>query len=186
MSQEIDWRREDTVQELGYRVAHERVPDLRVRWHALWLLRQGYTRLAVRHLLGIHRCTLNTWLAWYQLGGCTEVACHRRGNQQGASCHLTDEQLAELAAWAAEGTFYTYEDAQHWIIETWAVEYTYDGVRSLLNRIGIYPRVPRPLASDADLTMQAAWKKGGCGRRCVLKTRLAPRRWAGVTSFVSV
>ena len=182
MSHGITWRAEDTEHELGYRFSQETDGELRLRWHALWLLRQGYTRRAVVQALGIHRRTLCTWLAWYQSGGCAEVARHRLGAGNGQACHLTDDQLAELAAWAADGTFYTYEDAQQWIAETWQVNYTYDGVRSLLNRIGIYPRIPRPLASATNLAVQEAWKKGGCGRHCVRNTRLAPRGWAGVMS----
>jgi transposase len=182
----ITWRAEDMESELAYRYHAEQAPALRLRWHALWLLRQGYSRQTVARLLGINPRTLYDWIAWYQDGGCQAVANHHQGWHTGHGCRLTDDQLAELAAWAADGTFYTYEDAQHWIAETWQVEYTYDGVRSLLNRIGIYPRVPRPLARDADLTVQEAWKKGGCGGHYVRKTRLVPRGWAGVTSSGSV
>ena len=104
MSQEIEWRTEDTESELRYRYAHETCPDLRSRWHALWLLRQGYT---------------------------------------------------------------------------------YDGMRNLLDRIGIHPRVPRPLAVPADLAAQEAWQKGGCVKRSVCTKRLAPRGWVGAMSFAS-
>lgn len=63
MSQDIAWRAEDTESELGYRLVHETIPELRLRWQALWLLRQGYTRQAVVQALGIHRCTLER--VWY-------------------------------------------------------------------------------------------------------------------------
>jgi transposase len=167
MSQGIDWRVDDTESELGYRFSHETVPELCRRWHALWLLRQGYTRSAVVQALGIHSRTLCDWIAWYQTGGCTEVARHRVGAGNGWVCRLTEEQLAELAAWAADGTFFTYEDARQWVADTWQVSYSYDGMRSLLDRIGIHPRVPRPLAVQADLVAQEAWKKGdACGALC--------------------
>jgi len=130
----IDWRDEDTSSELGYRYSHEASPELRPRWQALWLLRQGYTRQAVVQSLGIHRRTLCDWIAWYQTGGCAEVARHRQWEGNGQSCWLTVEQQAELAAWAAIGTFYTIEDARHWVAETWHVAYTYDGRRTLLAR----------------------------------------------------
>jgi transposase len=178
----ITWRAEDTESELAYRYRTEQAPELRIRWHALWLLRQGHTRPTVTRILGINPRTLYDWIAWYQAGGCRAIARHRQGWHTGHGCRLTDEQLAELAAWAAAGQFYTYEDAQHWIAETWQVPYAYDGVRSLLNRIGLYPRVPRPLATDTDLAEQDAWKKGDCGTRCGRTKRLAPRGWAGVMS----
>jgi transposase len=186
MERGITWRAEDTESELAYRYRTEQAAELCRRWHALWLLRQGHTRQAVTRILGINPRTLYDWIAWYQDGGCPAIARHRQGWHIGHHCRLTDDQLAELAAWAADGQFYTYEEAQQWIAETWQVRYTYDGVRSLLNRLGIYPRVPRPLAANTDLTEQDAWKKGGCERRCVLNTRLAPRGWAGVTSSGSV
>ncbi|MHB9134455.1 MAG: helix-turn-helix domain-containing protein [Armatimonadota bacterium] len=113
------------------------------------------------------------------------MARHRLGAGNGQLCRLTEEQLAELAAWAADGTFYTYEDARQWVADTWHVLYTYDGIRSLLDRIGIHPRVPRPLAGAADLAAQEAWKKGGSVRHCVHNTRLAPRGSAGVMSSAS-
>jgi transposase len=174
MLQGINWRAADSESELGYRFSHEAVSDLRPRWQALWLLRQGYTRRAVVQALGIHPRTLCDWIAWYNIGGCAEVAKHRLGMGNGQTCRLTEEQLAELAAWAAEGTFYTYEEARQWVANTWQVRYSYDGVRSLCDRIGIHPRVPRPLASQADAVAQEAWKNGGCVRRSVRKKRLAP------------
>lgn len=175
MSQGINWRAEDTASELGYRFSHEVASDLRLRWQALWLLRQGYTRRAVVQALGIHPRTLCDWIAWYHIGGCAEVVRHRLGAGNGQACRLTGEQLAELAAWAAEGTFYTYDAARQWIAATWQVHYTYDGMRSLFARIGIHPRVPRPLAAQADLAAQDAWKKGGYARRFVRKPRRVPR-----------
>jgi transposase len=171
----IVWRTQDTISELAYRYQSEPVAALRSRWQALWLLRQGYTRKTVAHLVGINPRTLRDWLAWYKGGGCAEVALHQRGAGNGQRCRLTEEQLAELAAWAATGAFYTYTDAQHWVADTWQVVYTYDGIRSLVNRIGIHPRVPRPLATQADRAVQEAWNKGGCARRCVRKRRRALR-----------
>lgn len=182
MSHGIDWHVEDTESELGYRFAHEAAPDLRLRWQALWLLRQGYTRRAIVQALGIHSRTLCDWIAWYNSGGCAEVVQHRLGAGNGQVCRLSEEQLAELAAWAADGTFYTYEEARQWVADMWQVAYSYDGIRSLLNRIEIHPRVPRPLATQANLAVQAAWKKGGCVRRYRRTTRLAPRGWGGVMS----
>jgi transposase len=176
MTSSIAWRPADSENELYYRYRYETIAELRPRWQALWLLRQGYTRQAVTQALGIHERTLRDWLAWYQLGGCPEVARHRLGGGQGHLCRLTVEQLAELAAWAADGLFYTYEDAQQWVAETWQVSYTYDGIRSLLNRIGIHPRVPRPVANQADLAAQEAWKKGGCIQRSARISRIgAPK-----------
>lgn len=175
MEDYIAWRADDTEDELRYRYRSERVSELRPRWQALWLLRQGYSRKHVVQYVGIHPRTLCEWIAWYTRGGCAEVARHRLGAGNGQACWLTDDQLDELAAWAGFGALPTYEDARQWVAGTWQVSYSYDGIRTLLNRIGIHPRVPRPLAVQADLDAQAAWKKGGCVRRCVRATRRALR-----------
>jgi transposase len=182
MESALAWHAGDTTDELEYRYHAEPVPALRPRWQALWLLRQGYPRKTVARLVGINPRTLRDWIAWYRIGGCAEVARHRLGTGNGQACRLTEEQLAELAAWAADGTFYTYADARQWVADTWQVYYTYDGMRSLLDRMGIHPRVPRPLAGAADLAAQEAWKKGGSVRRSARSKRLTPRGWAGVMS----
>lgn len=82
MHSQISWREEDSERELWYRYQSESAPELRPRWQALWLLRQGYTRKSVVHVLGINPRTLRDWLSWYQTGGCAEVAWHRRGRRQ--------------------------------------------------------------------------------------------------------
>lgn len=161
MDSGIIWLAADTEGELHYRYRYETQADLRPRWQALWLLHQGYTRKAVVQALGINPRTLRAWLAWYQTGGCAEVARHRLGGGQGHSCLLTIDQQAELAAWAEVGTFYTIDEVRRWVAATWQIAYTYDGMRSLLDRLGIHARMPRPLAAQADVDAQSAWKKGG-------------------------
>ena len=98
MEDHIAWRAHDTADELGYRYQSEHLSELRPRWQALWLLRQGYTRKTVVDLVWIHPRTLRDWIAWYNLGGCEEVAQHRLGAGNGPPCRLTYEQLDELAA----------------------------------------------------------------------------------------
>jgi len=185
MENDIAWYAGDTIDELDYRYHAEPVPELRPRWQAFWLLRQGYTRKTVVRLVEVNPRTLRDWIAWYRIGGCAQVAQHRLGAGNGQTCRLTEAQLAELAAWAATGRFYTYADARRWVAATWHVSYTTDGMRSLLDRIGIHPRVPRPLAGEADRAAQETWKKGGCVRHSVRTKRLGPRGSAGVMNSVS-
>ena len=44
--------------------------------------------------------------------------------------------------------------------QQFGVRYTEWGMRSLLHRLKISPKVPRPLAANADLAAQEAWEKG--------------------------
>jgi transposase len=175
MAYDIDWQAQDTVDEFWYRYQTEPESEVKPRWQALWLLRQGYPRRTVAHFVGINPRTLRDWIAWYTCGGCAEVTRHRLGAGNGLICRLTEDQLQEFAAWAGFGQLATYEEARQWVADTWQVQYTYDGIRSLCHRCGVYPRVPRPFAVDADLARQDAWKKGGCGTRCSRTTRLALR-----------
>ena len=41
----------------------EEVPELRVRWHALWLLRRGYKVSEVVEVLGVHERSVRRWIA---------------------------------------------------------------------------------------------------------------------------
>ncbi|MHB9022751.1 MAG: LacI family DNA-binding transcriptional regulator [Armatimonadota bacterium] len=73
----ITWRSEDTIEALSARFHNEAAPDLRPRWQALWLLRQGYARAEVAREVGVNPRTLRDWLAWYRAGGASAVAAHR-------------------------------------------------------------------------------------------------------------
>ena len=154
----IEWQEDaDTLFRL---YKEEEEPELRVRWHALWLLRRGYTVAEVEKVLGVHERSVRRWIKWYRVGGVAEVRRHRRGGRQGRTPKLTPEQQEQLKARAAEGHFRTIEDAVEWVRETFKVEYTYWGMRSLFVRLKIKRKVPRPVAVKADAEAQAAWKKG--------------------------
>lgn len=158
----IQWRDEDTVETLLARYRAEKVLELRPRWQALWLLRRGKSRSEVADVLGIHPRTLRDWVAWYRKGGCAAVAQHREGGRTGSVPRLTAEQLGEISERAARGELRTIGEAGEWVKDEFSVTYTYWGIRSVLDRLHIHPREPRPLAGKADLTVQDAWKKGGC------------------------
>ena len=154
----IDWQEDERT--LWQRYRAEPIPELRTRWHALWLLRQGRSVTAAAALVGVHRCSLQRWLGWYRRGGLAEVARHRQGGRQGRVSYLTAEQQARLKAETARGTIRTAGDAVHWVEQRFGVRYTAWGMRSLLHRLTIGPKVPRPLAAQADLAAQEAWNRG--------------------------
>ena len=154
----IAWQEDEAT--LWQRYRHEPDPEVRTRWHALWLLRQGRSATEAAALVGVHRCSVQRWLAWYRQGGLAAVARHRQGGRQGRTAYLTPEQQAQLTAETAQGTIRTVGAAVRWVERQFGVRYTYWGMRTLLHRLKISPEVPRPLAAKADLAAQEAWKRG--------------------------
>ena len=154
----IEWQEDEEALLRLYK--EEQDLELRPRWHALWLLRKGYSVAEVVMVLSIHERTLRRWIAWYRAGGVEEVRRHRKGGRQGRECWLTPKQKEKLKARAAEGGFRTIHDAVKWTEENFKVKYTYWGMRSLFVRLGIKKKVPRPKAVKASPEAQEEWKKG--------------------------
>ncbi len=154
----IEWQDDEVT--LWQRYRREPDPEVRTRWHALWLLRQGRSATETAALVGVHRCSVQRWLRWYRQGGLAAVAQPRQGGRQGRAAYLTAEQQARLKAETAQGSIRTVGEAVRWVEQQFGVTYTEWGMRSLLHRLKISPKVPRPLAANADLEAQEAWKKG--------------------------
>jgi transposase len=159
----ITWR--DEAAALYARYRSERKPDLRPRWHALWLLRTGATARDAARVLGVHERSVQQWLAWYRAGGVDEVAAHRKVGQ-GSRARLTSDQQAALLAEAATGRFRTAAAAVAWVQETFGAGYSVSGMHQLLRRLRCKPKIPRPLAEKASPEEQEAWKKGGAPPPC--------------------
>jgi transposase len=157
----------DDADALYRRYRQETKPDLRPRWHALWLVRTGATVREAARVLGVHERSVQQWLAWYRTGGVAEVAAHRRAGK-GSRARLTAAQQAALVAEAATGRFRTAAEVVGWGADVFGAAYTVSGLHQLLRRLHCNPKIPRPLAEKASLADQEAWKKGGvpslCGR----------------------
>ncbi len=159
----IPWSDEDTVAALHQRYLAEPEGVVRTRLHALWLLRQpaaGWTPMTVAAALGVQRSSVQRWLKWYRTGGLAEV-CGRRKGGVGKSSFLTPEQKAQVVAEAATGVFATAQAVRDWIEDRFGVAYTRDSMYTLLPRLGIRLKTPRPRHTKADPQAQAAWQKGG-------------------------
>jgi transposase len=157
--QEIDWQ--ESTEELydGYRA--ERDLNRRKRLQVLWLVHQGKTAAAAATEAGVGRRTVLRWLDWYRAGGLEEVLRRVPGHgAPGATCWLSAEQQAALLARCSAGAFRTYGEAQRWVNRECGVRYRYDGIHTLLTRLGAHPKVPRPTAAKADPAVQEAWNKG--------------------------
>ena len=68
-----------------------------------------------------------------------------------------------MVAEAAQGVFGSAQAVRDWIEERFGVVYTRDSMYTLLPRLGIRLKVPRPRHAKTDPQAQATWKKGGLG-----------------------
>jgi transposase len=162
--QEIDW--EESAEELYDRYRAERDLNRRKHLQVLWLVRQGRSATAAATEAGVGVRTVLRWRDWYRAGGLAEVLRRVPGHgARGAACWLSPEQQATLLAQCRCGTFRTYGEAQRWVTREFGVSYRYDGIHTLLTRLGVPPKVPRPTAAKADPAVQQAWKKGTYGTR---------------------
>ena len=162
----IPWADADTAAALRQRYLAEGEGAVRTRLHALWLLRQpaaGWTPTTVAAALGVQRSTVQLWLKWYREGGLAEV-CRRRKGGVGKPSYLTPAQQAAVVAAAATGQFATAQAVRDWIEDQFGVVYTVGSMYTLLPRLGIRLKTPRPRHTQADPQAQAAWKKGGSAK----------------------
>ena len=158
----INWAPEDTADALHAQYRAEKVAEVRTRLQALWLLRQGQGPTAVAAVVGVSRNSVQQWLRWYREGGLAAVRAHRRGGH-GTPSYLTPAQQEQLVAEAATGVFGSAQAVRDWLEERFGVVYTVGSMYTLLPRLGIRRKVPRPRHAKTDPQAQAAWKKGGSG-----------------------
>ena len=105
---------------------------------------------------------MERWLAWYRAGGLVAVLRRVPGHGAVGQPHrLTAEQRAGLLARCAAGEFRTFEEARAWVEAAYGVAYRPGGFYTSLHRLGVRPKVPRPVAERADPAAREAWKQGG-------------------------
>ncbi|MCY3660474.1 MAG: IS630 family transposase [Caldilineaceae bacterium] len=156
----VAWAAEDSETALHARYRAETVIEVRTRLQALWLLRRGESPAAVAAAVGVGLRSVHRWLQWYREGGLAAVRSHRRGGA-GKPSYLTPDQEQQLVAEAAQGVFATAGAVRDWIEEQFGVVYTIGSMYTLLPRLGIRLKTPRPRHTQADPQAQEAWKKGG-------------------------
>jgi transposase len=155
----IAWQ--ESAEQLYDRYRAARELSHRKRLHVLWLVRTGKTASAAATDAGVGLRTVLRWLDWYRAGGVAEVLRRVPGHgARGGTCWLSAEHQAALVAKCSTGAFRTYGEARCWVNQEFGVQYRYDGIHTLLTRLGVHPTVPRPTAAKADPAVQAAWKRG--------------------------
>ncbi len=156
----VPWR--ETAEELERQYRAERNVERRKRLGALWRVRAGDRVGDAGRGAGVGGRTVERWLAWYRAGGLAEVL--RRVPGQGAvgqPHRLTAAQQAQLLEHVGRGEFRTYEEARAWVEAEYGVGYRPGGFYTSLHRLGVRPKVPRPVAEKADPAARAAWQQGG-------------------------
>ena len=152
----------ETAEELEARYRAERDLARRKRLGALWLVRRGERVAEAGRLVGVGERTVFRWLGWYRQAGLAGVLRRVPGHGAvGAPQRLTAEQQRAVLEQAGRGAFRTYEEARAWVRAAYGVEYRPGGMYAALVRLGIRPKVPRPVADKADPAAREAWKQGG-------------------------
>ncbi|HET7034649.1 MAG TPA: winged helix-turn-helix domain-containing protein [Thermomicrobiaceae bacterium] len=156
----VDWA--ESAEDLYQRFTVEQDLPRRKRVQALWLGRSGRSVAEASQVAGVGERSLQRWVSWYRQGGLAAVLARVPGQgARGNPSRLTAAQQEALLAEVGTGRFRTHAAAQQWVDATFGVRYSYHGLWSLLDRLGVHPKVPRPKAAKADPDVQAAWKKGG-------------------------
>ena len=155
----VEWG--ETSQELYERYKVETDIKARKRLQVLWLVRTGQSARAAAKQAGVGERTVVRWLGWYREGGLDSVLERVPGHGAlGAASRLSEEQRWSLVEQTAKGKFRTYEEAREWVEEEYGVTYLYKGMYSMLSRLGVHPKVPRPSSEKADPKTQQEWKRG--------------------------
>ena len=156
---QIEWQ--EDADKLKAQYQKEKDHQKRTRLQALWLVRTGKPMSAVAPIVGVHYRTVQEWIAWYRVGGLVEVLKHRVGGHGGVKSRLTKEQEEALVTQSKTGEFHSIWDGVEWVEKEHQVSYTYWGMRSVFQRLGLTKKVPRPKSPKASAEDQEAWKKGG-------------------------
>jgi transposase len=162
--QPIAWA--ESAEDLYARYRADPELERRKRLQVLWRVRSGGRARQAAVEAGVGERTATRWLGWYRQGGLAEVLRRVPGHgATGTASRLTPAQQRALLDRTETGDFRTYDEARRWVAEQFGVAYSYQGMYSALARLGVHPRVPRPLAAKADPAAQEAWKGGGSPRR---------------------
>lgn len=159
----VEWA--ESAEDLYARYAAEADVTRRKRLQALWLVRGGASVAEAGRLAGVGRRSAERWLGWYRRDGLAEVLRRVPGHgARGAPGRLTPAQRERLLGHARAGAFRTYDEARRWVAAEFGATYSYQGMYAALARVGVRPKVPRPMAAKADPAAQEAWKGGGSRR----------------------
>jgi transposase len=153
----MDWTDDEASLKAAY-LAEKRA-EAKPRLHLLWLVCQGRQIKEAAKLVGVNVRTAQDWINWYRQGGKEAVIQHRRGGY-GQPRRLTPDQEAQIVEKAREDGFISAPDAARFVLEKFGVTYTASGMDTVLNRLKLRKKVPRPRKAKASEETQEGFKKG--------------------------
>jgi hypothetical protein len=71
-----DWQEDGAT--LGRLERAEHDSQIRLRWHAVWLIRHGRSVREAAAIVGGHERPVPPWLPWYRQDGLAGIRAHRR------------------------------------------------------------------------------------------------------------
>jgi transposase len=156
----VAWTETGEELERQYRAARD--VERRKRLGALWRVRAGDRVADAGRAAGVGGRPVERWLAGYRSGGLGAVLRRVPGHGAVGQPHrLTAPQQAGLLEEVGRGAFRTYEEARTWVEATYGVGYRPGGFYTALHRLGVRPKVPRPVAEKAEPAAREAWRLGG-------------------------
>ena len=134
----------------------------RERLLTLWHLREGKQIREVSQMTGRDERRIQAWVSWYRSGGLSEVLERVTGHGTvGVTSQLNPLQQKALVARVQLGDFRTVWDVQAWVEARWGIQYSYEGMRSVMKRNQLVLKVPRPQSEKANPQRQVDWQKKG-------------------------
>lgn len=134
----------------------EKDARLHNRLSALLWLDDGFSRLQVAELLGLHHRTIKNWLKLFLRGGLDSLCSLLYKGDLGK---LSTAQQQQLKAQVATGRFKCAAEVCAWVLESFGLTYTPGGMRKVLNRLGCTFHKTSSFLFKADRAKQAEFLK---------------------------
>ena len=151
------------AEELESRYRTCRDPVERSHWHIVWLVAQGHTCPAVARLTGYSETWVRTLIHRYNADGPAGIADRRHANPGQpplVPAAVREELRTVLADPPSDGGLWTSPKVAAWLTDRLDRAISPQRAWETLQRIGFTLHQPRPRATAADPTAQAAFKKG--------------------------
>lgn len=155
----IDWPADDTPAALKEAYLAAADVSVRIRLHALWLIRSGWQLKAAAAAVGAAYRSVQRWVEWCRDGGLAEVVSRRMGGV-GQPRFLSEAQEGTLVEEVGSGRFRTAGEIVDWVESEYGVRFKGNSIYSVLDRLGCSPKVPRGRHEPADVSAQKRWKRG--------------------------